>query len=333
MRRYIAAGLTAAVFIFLALMALIPSTDDFAPNNPLWNGLSLLVKSTNATLIYTSEVERLPPESTLFIIGPSKNFTLEEASILREFVERGGLLVIAEDYGTANNLLKDLELKTKILSGVLLDPLFKHKSSKLPRVKAKVGGRDFTLYFNYGSALKRVEGVCIGFSSYFSFLDLNGDLKHDGEEPTGPLCTIEEVRLGRGLIIVISDSSVFINSMISLGDNLELAKFFTRGRRTYVLADKWEVGLYSLLRSTSISFIALLTHTSLRYPALSLLTITAYYFGRRVYEMRVRRVKSLREHLEDYVRDLTAKHPSWDSDLLRKMVYEVYSSGRLDLKD
>lgn len=321
MRRAAAAGLALSLALLLVIIALVPSTDDFALDNPFWNGMSRLAALLGARPVAAMDAGSLPGDSLVLVIGPSRPFTAQEARALKAFVERGGVLVVADDFGTANTLLALMGLRVRLNGSLLADPLFMHRSQYLPLARVAVGGRELRVYLNYGTFIEAAEGRCIGYSTPFSYIDANMNGRHDPGEPHGPFCTVLEARLGRGRLYLVADSSVFINSMLGLGDNLELARLLAGGRRAYIVADKWSPGLYTAARRLLAGAAAAALQTSLRYPLAAALGLAAYQAGRRLYRAARRRGRSAGPESE--VERLLALHPGWDPDTLKRLAEEM----------
>jgi hypothetical protein len=217
--------LTIALVIILAMVAwFFPSVEDFRVENPFWNGardISLIVSAS--PLLSLSDLPTPFPGTTLILI-PYLDFTPAELGKLNSFVTQGGTLILADDYGYGNQILKYLGLEARFSGQVLLDPLFNYRNKWLPRISdlraSPVTNNTESLVLNHATALIDVKADdVLALSSSFSFLDLNGNQEWDEDEPTGPLPVISKHNLGNGQIILISDPSLFINSMTRIGDN------------------------------------------------------------------------------------------------------------------
>ncbi len=285
MKGYILLGLGLSLTILFLLIALIPSTDDFSPDNPLWNGLTTFRWEFNADVVSTEGLKDLPSEAVLLVVGPSLNLTTTDSLKLREFVEKGAVLIIADDFGSGNSLLEALGISTRILSGLLMDGVFMFRSPTLPRAIARINGSVFELYLNYASVIKPDgSGVCFAYSSPFSYLDINFNRVHDDEEPYGPFCVAYVESLGSGRVIVISDSSIFINSMLNLGGNSVVIKNLVGSRRVYILVGLWREGTYAYVRSLMMRFLNLTYGSSLRYVSIPLTGFLVYVISLIVYK-------------------------------------------------
>ncbi|MFC2060600.1 DUF4350 domain-containing protein, partial [Chloroflexota bacterium] len=174
-------------------------------------------------LISLSSLPSYSQEATLILI-PYLDFTQVELEELNSFVTRGGTLVLADDYGFGNQILEYMGLKVQFSGYVLLDPLFSYKNKWLPRISnitaSPITSNIKSLIFNHATCLRGVESDdTLARSSSFSFLDLNDNQLWDNDEPTGPLPVISRHNLGSGHIVLISDPSLFINSMETIESN------------------------------------------------------------------------------------------------------------------
>ncbi|MFH0914507.1 MAG: DUF4350 domain-containing protein, partial [Chloroflexota bacterium] len=197
----------------------LPPDKDFLAENPYWNGTRQLAAQPVRSL---GELARLPDKSALILL-PYLPMGSQELSQLRDFVSGGGILVLADDYGYGNQVLEYLGLKARFYGQTLLDPLFNFKNQNFPRVtrfnSPVTTGLD-SLVLNYATALENVaDEETLALSSVVSFLDRNENATWDTGEPTGPLPVVSRHKLGGGQVFLVSDPSIFINSMLDLGSN------------------------------------------------------------------------------------------------------------------
>lgn len=317
MRRYVLLGTALAALMAISLLALVPSADDLSPDNPLWNGISEFVRETGARPVPVDAIPALPRGSALFVIGPQEAFGREEALKIRSFVEGGGVLVVADDFGSSNGLLEALGLGVRLNGSLLLDPLFKHRADQLPAAEVRLGGAVLTVYLNYATALDGAGAGCFGRSSSFSYLDLNLNLAKDVGEPYGPFCVAYTAAVGSGRVYVLSDSSVFINSMIRLGDNLRLAEEISGNGAVYVLVGKSPAGLYARLRGSLAWLVDLLYLSPIRYLSLSLTALLAYYASSRLFKLAP--AAAGRGLPRGAAEELVERDPSLDLEVLKKL--------------
>ncbi len=141
----------------------------------------------------------------------------------------GGALVLADDYGYGNSVLEYLGLSARFSGQALIDPLSNYKNKRLPRISnlrpAPLTAKAESLVLNHATCLFGVDdSETLALSSAFSFLDTDGNGAGDPLEPVGPFPVISQHRLGKGQVILISDPSIFINSMQSIDSNATLVE-------------------------------------------------------------------------------------------------------------
>ncbi len=227
LRRFLVILSIVSVLILTIVAWFFPSNDDFRTDNPFWNGTEDISSNYSATPLESlSDLPPLPQGSTLILI-PYLEFTPAELGELNSFVTKGGNLVLADDYGYGNQILEHLGLKARFSGQILLDPLSNYKNKWFPRISHLVSGSVTnnieSLILNHATCLIDVEtSDVLALSSVFSFLDLDGKQAWGEDEPTGPLPVISQHNLGSGKIILISDPSIFINSMETIESNYTL---------------------------------------------------------------------------------------------------------------
>ena len=174
-----------------------------------------------------------PSDSVYVAIGIEKMYLDNEAISIRKFVERGGSIIIADDFGHGNSISK--EFGVEFLQGRLWDETFV-KNPKFVVVAINEAPFSFSgaVMFNEPSALKRGSAELIATSSEHSWLDKNLNGQRDiHRDATGNVVDYEEFKqydlaavrtVGDGKAVFIADSSMFINDMLDRKDNLEFAK-------------------------------------------------------------------------------------------------------------
>jgi len=224
LRRFLVILSIVLVLILTIVAWFFPSNDDFRTENPFWNGTGDIVSSYPISPLQSLSDLPPSPQGSALILVPYLEFTPAELVELNSFVTQGGILVLADDYGYGNQVLEYLGLEARFSGHILLDPLFSYKSKWFPRISHlasnSVTSGIESLILNHATCLVDVEaGDVLALSSSFSFLDLDGNQARDEGEPTGPLPVISYHNLGSGKIMLISDSSIFINSMETIEGN------------------------------------------------------------------------------------------------------------------
>ena len=222
-----------------------PSVQDFMASNNMWNGIRDFSREFGAEQIDSlNDVPDLP-EQVVIVAIPYLRYTDRELARLERFVDDGGMLLLTDDFGYGNDVLAYLGVGARFSGKPLLDPLFCYKNQWMPRITdfapgIKESGTD-SVTLNHATTLANVAAPeAIAWSSSASFLDLNEDGEHGPDEPEGPFAIAAEFRLGRGAVVVISDPSVMINTMVGRDNNYAFVRYLTRhgnGQKT-VLIDR-----------------------------------------------------------------------------------------------
>lgn len=271
-RGYIAATALVAV-IGLAMLSMaspvVSTTEDFSIFNTGWNGTSGLAVATYETGNFApsfrvdasgtdvtvaelgfGELGLDPATDAVAVIGPSAPFTAADGQVMGAFVRGGGVLLLADDFGTGNSLLSSMGALSRFSGELVLDLSF-DKRPEFPvcydlRVDPLMVNVT-TLQLNHASSIVPGAGItAIAYSSAASWLDSNGNAMYDVDEPMGPFPLIARETLGAGTIVLLADPSVLINGMTDYMDNARFsdnlvsylcsarsAMFFDESHRTF----------------------------------------------------------------------------------------------------
>lgn len=220
------------IVISLLSIGFYPSIQDFMASNTMWNGINHFSREHNVGII--ESLDELPDvaNETVLVVIPYLEYSNEELSKLEGFVEDGGNLLLMDDYGHGNSVLTYLGVSVRFTNKTLLDPLFCYKNQWLPRITdfaPRMEGNSInTIVFNHATTLTNIEQTdVIAWSSAASFLDINENKSQDDDEPNGPFPVVAEVHFGKGLIVLMSDPSIIINSMMDIDDNHKLITYLT----------------------------------------------------------------------------------------------------------
>lgn len=310
------------------------SVAGFSAYNSEWNGTADLrghadAVGAEATVVTdTAQYGDVPPSGTVAVVlSPDSPYTDAETERLREFVRRGGTLLIAEDFGpNGNALLAGVGASTRIDGRLVRDERNNLRSPNLVvatevNQSGLTGGAD-RLTLNYGSVLEPNGARVVVETSSFAYVDENGNGALDDEESLErrPVVTVE--RIGDGRAVVVSDPSVFINGMLEEDGNAR----FTRG----VFSDHERVLLdYSHVGETPPFVAAVLT---LRRSPLLQGTVGLAALGViLVVSARVSAARSDRGRTDDgprasrerLRRGLANRHPDWDPGRLDRVMQEI----------
>lgn len=231
------AALTLGLVVIVSLLTVwfYPSVEDYMHTNPFWNGLRDFSGEFDVEWSQSLGSAAGRPAGTMLIEIPYSSYGEGDLARISEYVESGGLLLLADDYGYGNSVLQALGLEARFSGSPLLDPLFCEKNQRLPRVTdfaedvSRAGIESLVL--NHATALLEVDSdAVLARSSGSSYLDLNGNGARDDDEPERGYATASVHRVGDGTVVLLSDPSILINSMVDRDDNRAFVRYL---RETY----------------------------------------------------------------------------------------------------
>jgi hypothetical protein len=218
--------LTVVITIVVSLLciSLFPSVQDFMNYNTTWNGIRRSLIELNASTI--DSLQGLPTlaSKNVLITIPYMQYSNTDFEELKTFVDSGGILMVMDDYGYGNSILGYLNIDCRFSGVALLDPLFCYKNQWFPKItdySSSIGKDVQLVVLNHATALLNTENTeVVAWSSSNSYLDKNGNGKLDKGEAQGPLPVAARLHFGGGMIILVSDPSIIINSMLGRNNNL-----------------------------------------------------------------------------------------------------------------
>ena len=235
--------------VLLSITMLTPAfstNEDFSIFNSGWNGTSALAVTTfqsgrfapsfvmsatgtdmEVVQLGFDKIELDPASSTLAVIGPNRGFTSDEGRIVGDFVRGGGVLLLADDFGTGNELLTAMGSASRISGKLVMDLAFDKKPefSVCFDLRSDPLTRNVSsLLLNYPSSISvnTATTKAVAFTSIASWQDSNGNKVRDQEEPEGPFTVVAREELGNGTVIIVSDPSLLINGMAKYLNNSAL---------------------------------------------------------------------------------------------------------------
>ena len=232
MRHLRLASITAlgSVLAFGLTVWAFPATSDYRGDNLFWNGTTNLVSSLDARLVSSSADLPIDARESTLILIPSVEVDSQALGHLRAYVESGGSVVVADDWGEGNQVLEALGIPARFSGDLLIDPFFNVGDRRFPLV-ADIEPSILTegvgsIALNYATTLIGDGLDVVASSSVFSYLDVDGDGAHDSDEPTGPFPVVALVQIGAGRVLLLSDPSALTNAMLASGDNQILIENF-----------------------------------------------------------------------------------------------------------
>lgn len=219
-------GITLGVVFLVSWLSIVfsSSVQDFMMANRSWNGLNDSSRRLGIEVMPNPDTVMPEPGNSVLIIIPYLPYQDQELKTLVEYVNGGGTLLVMDDYGYGNQVLGALGLDMEFVGAPMLDPYINYRNQWLPLAtdlapELKDAGIE-RLVLNHATALTlSSRAKTLARSSDMSFIDTNGNAAWDKGEPKGPFAVAARTTVGNGTVVALSDPSIFINSMVGLGDN------------------------------------------------------------------------------------------------------------------
>jgi hypothetical protein len=332
------------VVVASLLVAASMSGTAFGSYNPSWQGTSELRSMGNdrpastEILQSTNAYDEVSPTETIsFVIAPDAGYSTNDTDRLGDYVRAGGTLVVAGDFDTtANQLLRGLNSTARLRSVPVRDEQHYYQGPALP-VATNVSAHPFTanvsqLTLNHPATL-RLQGnqstVLVETSSY-AYLDSNGNEELDQNETLAHYPIVATEQIGDGTVVVASDPSVFINSMLSEPDNRALVAALLSEHDRMVLDVSHSGQLPVLIRVLTFlresALVQLLAGSSL---------LVLFWQRERVFARAQALVRTSRSVSRDVPNNrqnviktsLKSRHPDWDEQRIERVAQTIMTRG------
>ncbi len=377
LKRFYALAVTLGLAcIFLALSLVVPvvgTTTDFSIYNAGWNGTSglavrtyktgefvpaLELRGTDASIepaiIALDRVELDPLTSSIIIIGPSRTFTKADGDYMSDFLQGGGTVLLADDFGSANTLLAYLDTSSRFTKNLVLDLAFEKKPEFVVAYnfeESDLTEEVSTILLNYPSSLKpSASAEVLATTSQASWVDLNDNMYKDDNEVSGPFPLLSVEQVGKGTLILLADPSILINSMYDQLDNSVLVDnilaFLSEGR-TDILIDESHRNFFDPLSFTSNVLMGIGEDAKL---ALIIIIVVAFFLATTdVLQMTCRFIlksmntawsrvlrKFTKEQAtmpdaflndDEILRRVMERHPNWNKGVLSHLMRQLQRHG------
>jgi len=324
-----------------------PIDDPYSMHNMQWNGTSALTRRgfVAVTADFANTLSSPNATHVLLIVAPSRSFSREEAGSIGDSVRNGGLLVIADNFGSGNQLLGLLGLPAKFDNRLLIDPLFYRKQPLFP-VISDFAESEFSMGLNelvldYATILNVTatsEVKVLASSSAFSFLDSNRDGEKTPQEPSGPFPILAELQLGEGKILLFTSPASLANELIDEGNNSALVENVVKYRsrpehRSVLLYDETHLEPSPFMAAklmarqlvTSILEGGIQLPAKLELTALAIVLLAARYVYRKP-SKAAKKIEPLQGARSPDVETVLHLHPTWDRAKLEYVARELEAS-------
>lgn len=340
---HLALYVLAAAFVLAVLVAASTSTAAFGTYNPDWDGTAELREEADEqtelhVIRETESYAAVEPNGTVaFVFAPRTAYDSADGARISEFVEEGGTLVVADNFGShGNDLLAGIGADARFQGAMLRDEEHYYRSPTMP-VALDTADHQYTgavdqVTLNHGTAVEPNGATSVVNTSSLAYLDRDrsGDLSEDEELESYPVVTIEEV--GDGRVIAIGDPSVFINTMLDRpGNQAFLSTLLTDHDRTVL--DLSKAGSQPPITSVLLSVRAssgLQVILGLVVIGISAVGVARRDAATRIYSRRFGGPDLQTSHSDPAA--LAAKvreeHPDWDDDRVRRVIAGILPHER-----
>ena len=349
-------GIGGFLIIIATASPVVLNSTDFSIYNAGWNGCSRLAVDTYNTgrflPTFSYDQTTMNPmqqsftnykldsmNSTILIIGPQTPFTSDEAVYIRQFLNDGGLLFLADDFGTANTLLKQINASSRFSNDLMLDLSFEKNASFVTVFNIFNQSHPLTenvsgFLLNYPSSLEIVKTTrVLAYSSEMSWLDTNTNGKEDSGESNGPFVVYAIESYGNGEIILFSGPSLLINSMRNQLDNgvfhNNLLSYLFKGRDTAVIDESHrDISIPFKIGYTFPSSIGIHLKISILLLAVFVFLLLFTSIPRDVFTLIIERIEQIltrdrkieKKSSSDMIDEVMDKHPAWNRYKLENII-------------
>ena len=296
-------GLGLLVVVVVLVASVYPVVDDLWVENPGWNGLSSFYNLTDPVRVRDlGELDEFDPlDCTLFLVGPSRGFSSGDVAAVMGFLGDGGRVVLLDDFGSGNLLLEGLGLETRFNGGLLRDGVFFDPVPEFPRLLNFSFYETEELVLNYGTVLDLGERARVLISSGpLSFVNGSAGVR------VGEFPVVAGVPLGDGLLVLVSDSSVWLNSMIDRGDNRGFLEDMLHGVALIDVGHSYPTRLLGFQWMLEEVY-AVLALAEVRHLVGVLLVVLVFRL----------RFEEDSESVPDFVGEILNRHPEWNKEQLK----------------
>ena len=350
-RTYLLIAIIVAAALLISVPILNATREDFSTYNTDWNGASqikdLAAREGYGTRdLFSMGEAGSAGNGVLIMLNPNKNVGVSDADTrdLQSFVQNGGSLVLANDFGNANALLSGLGVagSARFNGSLLSDNVSRGVDDAHPLVTditpSGITTGVQTLYFNYATALDTSGSnvTVLARSAPTSYLRAPSSDNALIDGSTGAKPVLASLDYGKGRIILLSDPSVFINGMVGQADN---QKLFTNIITNLTGGDTTVPILFDQSHRVSQPLWSLLydrinADDTLKYTII-LLSIAAFVLAINVIALTRRRrprvgPSEVSVSEEAVITDIIRTHPQWRRSRIRSFLKQLQTRRRTE---
>lgn len=343
--RLLLGALVVAVMVTLLVVA-GTSSASLGAYNTNWDGTSQVRTAAESADTPTTVARNVSAYSTIpinqslaVVLSPDKPYGRETEAV-RSYVRSGGTLLVAEDYGDGGNeLLNAVGAEARVDGRPLRDERRAGPSPAFPKARTNTShpatASVDTLVLNHATALEPGNATTLANSSSFSYLDGNRNEALDDSETLASRPVVTTERVGQGTVIVVSDPSIFLNSMLEKGDNGAFLRSLVE-RHEHVLLDVSHTTAIPPLVASQLSLqespLGIVVGGTLSIIAILVLVGSGESIPRlHKQDTPVRTVGTLSQ--DDVLAMVRSRHPDWEDERIRRVTNNLIQTDNNERTD
>jgi hypothetical protein len=265
-----------ALLLFVALVSFAPNSIAYNSSNYGWNGLSQINAKYSLHEINSISLATPVNRSSVVVvleIAPSIPFSSSYAQSTKKFIENGGILVIADNSGISNSLLKNMGAQIMISGNVVRDSVYNWRQQSLPIAIFSNESRNLILSGVAGLALSNASSLIVSKSAQTAVIATSSSQSVALNSTTnipiskGPFAMVAEEFMGKGKLIVIGSSTLFFNSVWKQGDNQVFINNLLSNSTVYLDTSSWPTNSQTTIKAELLSLYLPLSSIPGRYLA------------------------------------------------------------------
>uniref|UniRef100_A0A7J3I8A0 DUF4350 domain-containing protein n=1 Tax=Ignisphaera aggregans TaxID=334771 RepID=A0A7J3I8A0_9CREN len=227
----------------MSVLINMPSTSPYSPYNVGDRGYTQLTSLTLGTAKFIKDLKNLE-QKALIIIPLNSKPDSSLPQLIENLLENEATVVILDEDGYSNDLMRYFELKAKIDPVKVLDEVSKVRSREYPLADIKFGDTVFEVVTYKPSHIVIDEENCfiIAKTSRYAYADIDNNGYYSIGESMDEYIIGCGWRKRNGYLWLISDLDIFTNELISLKDNLEFLGRLVSLGKVYLVIDYLGLG-------------------------------------------------------------------------------------------
>lgn len=221
---WIAGGVfvAALVLLFLHLSA---NDMEFSRYNTGWNGASAffsdLGRDRTIEVFDPGVLDKQPGNATLLILAPHHSPTEREIAGYKAFLAGGHTIILADDFGAGNEILAGIGSRVTITPVNIssLDRQYADPYLIIAYRTQETGPFVMPSEITLNGAALLEGGSPLVLTSVMSWADRNANNRLNAGEEMGTLPVMVQESIGPGRLVVLSDPSIFVNTMYLQPEN------------------------------------------------------------------------------------------------------------------